>query len=211
MQKLFTYLAAMKRIGKVSFDLSLARGLDYYTGVIYEIVLTDKTTELGSISGGGRYDNLIGMFCQHQIPAVGGSLGIERLFTILESKYKAKAKQNECQILVATIGKVPVQAKLGVLSELWRNGIKAETMYVEKAKPDKQIGHAFDNEIPMILWLGQEELKAGEAKLKILYKHQEFKVKIQDIAKNVTPYVQAFRQDYAKGTVVLEDPKKGKK
>lgn len=96
MQKLFTYLAAMKRIDKVSFDLSLARGLDYYTGVIYEIVLTDKTTELGSISGGGRYDNLIGMFCQHQIPAVGGSLGIERLFTILESKYKAKAKQNEC-------------------------------------------------------------------------------------------------------------------
>lgn len=76
MQKLFTYLTAMKRVKKVSFDLSLARGLDYYTGVIYEIVLTDKTTELGSISGGGRYDNLIGMFCQHQIPAVGGSIGI---------------------------------------------------------------------------------------------------------------------------------------
>lgn len=86
----------MRRIGKVSFDLSLARGLDYYTGVIYEIVLTDKKTELGSISGGGRYDNLIGMFCQHQIPAVGGSLGIERLFTILEQNYKNKTKENEC-------------------------------------------------------------------------------------------------------------------
>jgi histidyl-tRNA synthetase len=83
MKKLFNYLNAMKRLKKVSFDMSLARGLDYYTGVIYEIVLTDKTSELGSISGGGRYDNLIGMFCQHQIPAVGGSLGIERLFTIL--------------------------------------------------------------------------------------------------------------------------------
>ena len=57
----------MNRVSKVSFDLSLARGLDYYTGLIYEIVLTDKTTELGSISGGGRYDNLIGMFSQHQI------------------------------------------------------------------------------------------------------------------------------------------------
>lgn len=55
----------MDRIHKVSFDLSLARGLDYYTGLIYEIVLTDKATELGSISGGGRYDNLIGMFCQY--------------------------------------------------------------------------------------------------------------------------------------------------
>jgi histidyl-tRNA synthetase len=65
MRKLFIYLTALQRIGKVSFDLSLARGLDYYTGLIYEIVLTDKTTELGSISGGGRYDQLIGMFCQH--------------------------------------------------------------------------------------------------------------------------------------------------
>jgi len=96
MEKLFTYLGAMKRLDKISFDQSLARGLDYYTGMIYEIVLTDKTTELGSISGGGRYDNLIGMFCQHQIPATGGSLGIERLFTILESKFKNKVKQNEC-------------------------------------------------------------------------------------------------------------------
>ena len=65
MEKLFSYLRALDKIDKVSFDFSLARGLDYYTGVIYEIVLTDKKTELGSISGGGRYDNLIGMFCQH--------------------------------------------------------------------------------------------------------------------------------------------------
>lgn len=76
MGKLFEYLEAMDRITKVSFDLSLARGLEYYTGLIYEIVLTDKTSELGSISGGGRYDDLIGMFCQYQIPSVGGSIGI---------------------------------------------------------------------------------------------------------------------------------------
>ncbi len=83
MSRLFDYLEAMDRIKKVSFDLSLARGLDYYTGIIYEIVLTDSTSELGSISGGGRYDDLIGMFCQFPIPSVGGSIGIERLFTIL--------------------------------------------------------------------------------------------------------------------------------
>jgi len=106
MRKLFNYLTAFERIGKVSFDLSLARGLDYYTGLIFEIVLTDKKTELGSISGGGRYDNLIGMFCQNQIPSVGGSIGIERLFTILENKYKEKVKENACEVLVATVGKV---------------------------------------------------------------------------------------------------------
>lgn len=126
MKKLFTYLTAMNRIAKVSFDLSLARGLDYYTGLIYEIVLTDKTTELGSISGGGRYDNLIGMFSQYQIPSVGGSIGIERLFTILEGRFKDKVKQNACEVLVASIGKVEVKEKLAVLADLWNSNIKAE-------------------------------------------------------------------------------------
>lgn len=75
-------------------------------------------------------------------------------------------------MLVATIGKVEVKDKLAVLSTLWAGSIKAETMYLEKAKPDKQIGHAFENSIPMVLWLGEDELKNGEAKLKILYKHE---------------------------------------
>ena len=130
MKKLFTYLTAMKRIAKVSFDLSLARGLDYYTGLIYEIVLTDKTTELGSISGGVRYDNLIGMFSQYQIPSVGGSIGIERLFTILEGRFKDKVKQNACEVLVASIGKVEVKDKLAVLAELWNSNIKAEVLLI---------------------------------------------------------------------------------
>lgn len=128
MGKLFSYLKAFDRIGKVSFDLSLARGLDYYTGIIFEIVLTDKTKELGSISGGGRYDNLIGMFCSHQIPSIGGSIGIERLFNILEEKYAAKVKQNACEVLVATVGKVPMEAKLNILSKLWALNIKAEVL-----------------------------------------------------------------------------------
>ena len=84
MELLFKYLDAFEMNSKVAFDLSLARGLDYYTGLIYEIVLTDATLGIGSISGGGRYDDLIGMFSQNQIPSVGGSIGLERLFSILE-------------------------------------------------------------------------------------------------------------------------------
>ncbi|MEN9568128.1 MAG: hypothetical protein RLZZ69_3324 [Cyanobacteriota bacterium] len=76
MRKLFNFLEAMNRLGKIELDFSLARGLDYYTGLIYEIVLTENENDLGAISGGGRYDDLIGMFCEHQIPAVGGSIGI---------------------------------------------------------------------------------------------------------------------------------------
>ena len=85
---LFTYLESMGSLPYVSFDLSLARGLDYYTGVIYEAVLTDGTSQVGSIAAGGRYDNLVGMFSPSgvQTPCVGVSIGIERVFTIMEKK-----------------------------------------------------------------------------------------------------------------------------
>ena len=91
MELLFTYLKAMGILDKISFDFSLARGLDYYTGVIYEAILTD-TNRVGSISGGGRYDGLIGMFSGKSIPSVGGSIGIERIFSILEEKAKLKGE-----------------------------------------------------------------------------------------------------------------------
>ena len=84
MELLFGYLEAMGAIDNVLFDFSLARGLDYYTGLIYEAVLTG--TDRGSICGGGRYDGLVGMFSGKNIPAVGVSIGIERIFAILERK-----------------------------------------------------------------------------------------------------------------------------
>jgi len=81
-------LGALNCLNNVIFDLSLARGLDYYTGNIYEAVLTGA--HVGSIAGGGRYDELIGMFSGKKIPAAGFSVGIERIFIILEEKEKGK-------------------------------------------------------------------------------------------------------------------------
>ena len=85
MELLFTYCQAMGCIDNILFDFSLACGLDYYTGLIYECVLTD-TDRVGSIAGGGRYDGLVGMFSGKDIPAIGVSIGIERVFAILEEK-----------------------------------------------------------------------------------------------------------------------------
>ena len=89
-------------LGDIIFDFSLARGLDYYTGLIYEAVLTDEN-RVGSIAGGGRYDGLVGMFSGKEVPSVGVSIGIERVFAILEEKVKAKAgvRETKTQILVA--------------------------------------------------------------------------------------------------------------
>jgi histidyl-tRNA synthetase len=105
LQLLFTYLEAMGSLDYVSFDLSLARGLDYYTGVIYEAVLTDGTTQFGSIAAGGRYDNLVGMFSQSntQTPCVGVSIGIERVFGIMELKSKQAAAAQISNIQVYSV------------------------------------------------------------------------------------------------------------
>lgn len=87
-------------LDNILFDFSLARGLDYYTGLIYECVLTD-TDRVGSIAGGGRYDHLVGMFSGKDIPAIGVSIGIERVFSILEEKLSNKVRATTTQIVVA--------------------------------------------------------------------------------------------------------------
>ena len=88
MRILFEYLDAMDKLKFISFDLSLARGLDYYTGVIYEAVCMNGNTQVGSIGGGGRYDNLVSMFQEagKVTPCVGVSVGIERVFTLMEER-----------------------------------------------------------------------------------------------------------------------------
>ena len=139
---LFDYLEILDIDKYCTFDLSLARGLDYYTGLIYETVLTD-TDKVGSISGGGRYDNLVGMFSGKQIPAVGVSIGIERIFNILEEKYKDSPdiRSVETEVFVAVIGKNLTKERFKVLKDLWDNGIKAEILYNENPRMDKQMDY----------------------------------------------------------------------
>lgn len=127
---MFEYLDAYNCLDRLSFDFSLARGLDYYTGLIYEAVLTD-TDRVGSIAGGGRYDGLVGMFSNKPIPAVGVSIGIERVFAILEEKSKDDytVRETETQIMIAQIGKNLIGERMKILNDLWSLGIKAETVY----------------------------------------------------------------------------------
>ena len=88
MRVLFEYCDIFEITDNITFDLSLARGLDYYTGLIYEAVLIKEGSNLGSIAGGGRYDELVGMFSSKPICSVGVSIGVERVFSILEDIYK---------------------------------------------------------------------------------------------------------------------------
>lgn len=166
---LFDALERSKCIDKVVFDLSLARGLDYYTGVIFEAVFKG-TTQVGSIAAGGRYDNLIGMFGSKPVPAVGVSLGIERVFAIMEQLQKDRnetTRPTETQVLLGVMGnksKIPLAAEL--TSKLWSAKLKAE--FVVSTRFDKIISRANDSKIPWMVLVRDRELETGKVKIKNL-------------------------------------------
>ena len=169
MEILIKYLKIMEIEQYCTFNLSLARGLDYYTGLIYETVLTG-TDQVGSISGGGRFDDLLGMFSNKKIPAVGVSIGIERIFNILEEKAKndSTLRAVSTDVLVVAIGKNLTEERFKIVNELWKNGINAEILYQENPRQDKQMDYAVNNKIPFIIFVGENEKKTNKFNIKIM-------------------------------------------
>jgi histidyl-tRNA synthetase len=163
---LFEYLQAYGVLDRISFDLSLARGLDYYTGVIFEAILPEA--RVGSVSAGGRYDNLINMFSKNkkrQIPAVGFSVGVERIFTLLEMRAKKEGRvatrAADTLALVATSYGATLLDRMRILRELWEAGIPAETIGQPKPKMKRQLDFAEQNSIPLCVLVGEDELNAN--------------------------------------------------
>ncbi|KAK5865298.1 hypothetical protein PBY51_016473 [Eleginops maclovinus] len=197
---LFSYLQLFQVTDKVVFDLSLARGLDYYTGIIYEGVLTqagmaaeaqngsaaEDSVSVGSVAGGGRYDGLVGMFDPkgRKVPCVGVSIGIERIFSILELKAEASAQKvrtTEVQVMVASAQKNLLEERLKLLTELWNAGIKAEVMYKKNPKLLSQLQHCEDSGIPLVAILGEQELKDGVVKLRAVATREEADISRADL------------------------------
>jgi len=169
MRLLFAYLQAMNCLQHVSFDLSLARGLNYYTGLIYEAVLTD-TDRVGSIAAGGRYDKLVGMFSTQEVPAVGVSIGVGRLLAILEEAERKRAtlRQTATQVYVASVGDGLLTARMEICRDLWQAGVATEFMYHLNPKSNKQLGYVLENSIPIMVWTGEDEVKNGVVQLKVM-------------------------------------------
>jgi histidyl-tRNA synthetase len=150
---------------KITFDPSLARGLSYYTGAIFEVKALDA--QIGSISGGGRYDNLTGTFGLEGVSGVGISLGVDRIFDVLEDlnlfpDYLANASS---QVMITNFGNEVLPNCLSLLSFLRNNHIKAE-IYPDNAKIKKQFEYADKKNIPYVLIIGTDEIEKGEFSLK---------------------------------------------
>lgn len=143
---------------------ALARGLSYYTGPIFEVVSTDFS---GSLGGGGRYDNLVGMFSNKQVPAVGFSLGLERILLLMEERQMFPALQLTAQVMVCVLPDTPLPPAVGLASRLRQAGITVE-VYPEQSKLKRQLSAADAQQIPYALILGPDEVERRRYTLKDL-------------------------------------------
>ncbi|XP_011795050.1 PREDICTED: probable histidine--tRNA ligase, mitochondrial isoform X4 [Colobus angolensis palliatus] len=194
---LFEYLTLFGIAEKISFDLSLARGLDYYTGVIYEAVLLQTPTQageeplnVGSVAAGGRYDGLVGMFDPkgHKVPCVGLSIGVERIFYIVEQRMKTKGEKvrtTETQVFVATPQKNFLQERLKLITELWDAGIKAEMLYKNNPKLLTQLHYCESTGIPLVVIIGEQELKEGVIKIRSVASREEVAIKRENLVAEI--------------------------
>jgi histidyl-tRNA synthetase len=182
---LFSFLRLFKIDADVSFDLSLARGLDYYTGVILEAVLIEgKGVEVGSVAGGGRYDNLVGMFSSGtQIPCVGASVGIERLFALVEARARAAGtvRTSTVDVFVAAAGGDLFEERMEMLQMLWDAGIASEMTMKRRVKALDQFGHCEKASIPLAVVLGPAEWERGVVKIRRIADRSECEVSRDEV------------------------------
>ena len=157
-------LAATGLRAELDLDVSLARGLNYYTGTIIEVKARDVA--IGSITGGGRYDNLTGVFGMPGLSGVGISFGADRIYDVLNALdlYPAEA-QNSTRVIFLNLGKAEAAASLRAAMELRAAGVAAE-VYPDAAKMKKQMGYADALGIPFVAIIGEEELAEGSVTLK---------------------------------------------
>jgi histidyl-tRNA synthetase len=167
---------------KIRFDFSIARGLDYYTSTVFEFSLTN-ISGFPSISAGGRYDSLLDQFSDQSLPAVGCSIGIDRLLDALQ---ELGLSQNESLVKALVVNQDPdLQTEyVGIVSSLRNAGISCE-LYYEPVKLDKQFKFAESKNIPYAIILGKEERQTGVVKLKNLITREQEEVAIARLAEKL--------------------------
>jgi histidyl-tRNA synthetase len=164
-------------------DLSLARGLNYYTGTIFEVKALG--VQMGSIGGGGRYDDLTGLFGVKGIAGVGISFGVDRIYDVMEELTAfPESIQKGTTALFFNTGMEEQQHVLGVAENLRSKGISCE-IYHEQAKFDKQFKYAERKQIPFVVIIGSKEIETGTALVKELASGKQTEMNVDDILKSL--------------------------
>ncbi len=157
-------LADLDLVNEVELDLTLARGLDYYTGAIIEVKALD--VEMGSITGGGRYDNLTGVFGLKDVSGVGISFGADRIYDVLNQlELYPQETLLRTQLIFVNFGDKEAAYCIKLLTSIRKAGIRSE-IYPDEAKMKKQMAYANNNDIPFVAMVGENEMSEGKITLK---------------------------------------------
>ncbi len=164
---------------KIQIDLTLARGLNYYTGIIFEVKA--KGVQMGSIGGGGRYDDLTGLFGVPNIPGVGISFGVDRIYDVMEElDLFPKEVATGTQVLFFNLGEDESKASFSIMQQLRAKGVRCE-LYHESSKFDKQFKYAEKKNIPYAIIIGSKELQEKSAVIRNLGSGNQQSIPIDDL------------------------------
>lgn len=164
--------------GKLVLDPSITRGLDYYTGVVFETNL-DAMPEIGSVCSGGRYDELASLYTTKRLPGVGSSIGLDRLLAALDALGKVKHRRGYTQVLILDIEEELSPAYHKIARELRAAGMAAE-VYPEKKKLAAQFAYAEKKGVPLAVIIGTEEAGKGEAQIRDLSTRESISLSFKD-------------------------------
>ena len=168
---------------EIQLDLTLARGLNYYTGAIFEVKALD--TPMGSITGGGRYDNLTGIFGMPGLSGVGISFGADRIYDVLNTlELYPKEMLSSTQVLFINFGEKETAYCLPFIAEIRKNGIRAE-IFPDKAKMKRQMNYANAKNIPYVVFSGEDEIEKGKLMLKDMQSGEQKLVTAKELVASV--------------------------
>ena len=168
---------------EIQLDLTLARGLNYYTGAIFEVKALD--TPMGSITGGGRYDNLTGIFGMPGLSGVGISFGADRIYDVLNTlELYPKEMLSSTQVLFINFGEKETAYCLPFIAEIRKNGIRAE-IFPDKAKMKRQMNYANAKNIPYVVFAGEDEIEKGKLMLKDMQSGEQKLVTAKELIASV--------------------------
>jgi histidyl-tRNA synthetase len=187
LQTIIDHLENLELNSKIVIDQSLARGLNYYTGAIIEVTADD--VEIGSVCGGGRYDDLTGIFGLPDTSGVGISFGADRIYDVMEEKFLFNNQmQSTTQVMLVNFGDSEAKYALSVLAKIQQAGIRAE-LYPDSDKMKKQMKYADRKSISSVLLIGEEEMKSGLYTLKNMDTGDQQKVSLNNLIAILKPKV----------------------
>ena len=181
LKSLLGYIAVLNLKTEVELDLTLARGLNYYTGAIFEVKAKDM--EMGSICGGGRYDDLTGIFGLSNVSGVGVSFGAERIYDVLtQLNLFPQHSLETTKVMFTNFGEKEEMYCLPVVAQLRKNGINAE-IFPENAKMKKQMNYANKKQIPFVVLAGESEMADNKFTLKNMESGEQQLVSAEELIK----------------------------